>query len=174
LAEAQISDSKKAMFEHLVKKNMKRAYFVALGFLGSHDAAIDISQEAFIKAYKNFNKYDSERNFFTWYYKILKNLCLIFIRNSKNRKEERYLEYKNEELKTENPAAEFEKKDLIELMQKTLLEMDADDREIIVLKELANYSYKEIAEMLQIPVGTVMSRLFYARKKLSERFKRKI
>ena len=67
-----ISKKKTREFEMLVKNNMKRAYFSALGFLGSHDAAMDVSQEAFIQAYRNFNTYDTKRNFFAWYYKILK------------------------------------------------------------------------------------------------------
>src|SRR3989304_626021 len=92
--EPSISKKKKREFEVLVKNNMKRAYFSALGLLGSHDSAMDISQEAFIRAYRNFNKYDPKRKFFTWYYKILKNLCLNFIRDNKSRKEENYLEDK--------------------------------------------------------------------------------
>ncbi len=67
-----ISKKKTNEFEVLVKVNMKRAYFSALEFLGSHHAVMDVSQEAFIRAYHNFNKYDTKRNFFTWYYKILK------------------------------------------------------------------------------------------------------
>jgi len=56
----------------LVKDNMKRAYFSALGFLRSHDAAMDVSHEAFIREYRNFNKYNTTINIFAWYYKILK------------------------------------------------------------------------------------------------------
>jgi RNA polymerase sigma-70 factor, ECF subfamily len=72
-------------FERLVKQNMKRAYFVALAFLGSHDSAVEVSQEAFIRAYRHFNKFDKSKNFFTWYYKILKNLGLNFIRDGKKK-----------------------------------------------------------------------------------------
>jgi len=76
-----LSEKEKMEFENLVKANMKRAYFVALGFLGSRDDAVEISQEAFIRAYRNFKKFDSTKSFFTWYYRILKNLCLNFIRD---------------------------------------------------------------------------------------------
>jgi RNA polymerase sigma-70 factor, ECF subfamily len=78
-------------FERLVKQNMKRAYFVALGFLGSHDSAMEVSQEAFIRAYRHFNKFDKSRNFFTWHYKILKNLCLNFIRDNKKKRRRNFL-----------------------------------------------------------------------------------
>jgi RNA polymerase sigma-70 factor (ECF subfamily) len=72
-----IDHTAKAEFEKLVKANMKRAYYTALGILGSHDAAMEISQEAFIRVYRNFDKYDRQKNFFTWYYKILKISALI-------------------------------------------------------------------------------------------------
>ena len=76
-----LSVSLKEEFEMLVKQNMKPAYFSALGLLGSHDAAMDVTQEAFIRAYKNYKNYNNEKKFFTWYYRILKNLCLNFIRD---------------------------------------------------------------------------------------------
>ena len=79
-----LSRSEKMDFENYVKDNMKRAYYCAFGILGSHDAAMEISQDAFIKAYRNFKSFDRSKNFFTWYYTILRNLCLNFIRDSKN------------------------------------------------------------------------------------------
>ncbi len=164
--------TKKQEFELLVKKNMQRAYFSAYGILGSHDSAMELSQRAFIRAYKNFNRYDRSKNFFTWYYKILKNLCLNFIRDNKNRKEEPILEYKSEESVTETPQDLVEKEEMKQLLQKALSELEFEEREIIVLREFEGHSYKEISEMLNIPEGTVMSRLFYARKKLAGKMKK--
>ena len=169
-----ITGSKKKLFEMLVKKNMKRAYFSALGLLGSHDAAMDLSQEAFIRAYKGFGKFDESKNFFTWYYKILKNLCLNFIRDKKKAKEVTYLEFKSTDLQSNNPGSDIENKEMVVKLQQAINELNIDEREIIVLKEFENYSYKEIAEFLDIPIGSVMSRLFYARKSLSKKLKGKI
>ncbi|GBD86425.1 ECF RNA polymerase sigma factor SigW [bacterium BMS3Abin03] len=166
------SKIEKKEFEMLVAKNMRRAYYSALGLLGSHDAAMDLSQEAFIRAYKNYDKFDERRNFFSWYYKILKNLCLNFIRDKKRRKEEPILEYRNDELENENPQETVEKNELTELIQEALSELEFEEREIIVLREFEDYSYNEIADMLNIPAGTVMSRLYYARKKLAGKLKR--
>ena len=163
-------DTKKE-FELLVKANMRRAYFTALGILGSHDAAMEISQEAFIRAYKHFNKFDRDRNFFTWYYKILKNLCLNAIRNEKRHKHESFLEYENSKLTSEDLLKEYEKNEIIQKLQEALLRLDFEDREIIVLKVFEKLSYNEIAEILNIPAGSVMSRLFYARKKLAVKLK---
>jgi len=166
-----ISKKKTKEFEVLVKDNMKRAYFSALGFLGSHDAAMDVSQEAFIRAYRSFNKYDTKRNFFTWYYKILRNLCLNFIRDSKNRKEEFFIETRKNEVSQNNPGETLEEKEELEMLHNAINQLETEDREIIVLREFEGYGYEEISEMLNLPAGTVMSRLFYARKKLAEKMK---
>jgi len=167
-----ISKKKTKEFEVLVKDNMKRAYFSALGFLGSHDAAMDVSQEAFIRAYHSFDKYDSKRNFFTWYYKILRNHCFNFIRDNKNRKEEFFLESRKDVVSRNNPEQNLEEKEELELLHNAINQLEIENREIIILREFEGYSYEEISEMLNLPAGTVMSRLFYARKKLTENMKR--
>ncbi len=168
-----LSISLKKEFEMLVKQNMRRAYFSALGLLGSHDAAMDVSQEAFIRAYRNYKTYNREKNFFTWYYSILKNLCINVIRDRKRKEEIEFIEYRNIEQQGKL-IDEIENKELLQLLQDVINKLKFEEREIIVLKEFENYSYKEISELLGIPIGSVMSRLFYARKKLAENLKRKV
>ena len=172
LSAGTISKNKTKEFDVLVKDNMKRAYFSALGFLGSHDAAMDVSQEAFIRAYRSFNTYDTKRNFFTWYYKILRNLCLNFIRDNKNRKEEFFLESSKYKDSRNNPEQNLEEKEDLEMLHIAINQLEIEEREIIILREFEGYSYEEISEMLTLPAGTVMSRLYYARKKLAEKMKR--
>ncbi len=169
-----LSVSLKEEFEMLVKQNMRRAYFSALGLLGSHDAAMDVTQEAFIRAYRNFRSYNNEKKFFTWYYSILKNLCLNFIRDRKRKNETEYIEFIEDEHSQNKSGEAIENKELIEKLQEAIDELDFDDREVIILKEFEDHTYKEIAEILNIPVGSVMSRLFYARKKLAIKLKRKV
>ena len=169
-----LSVSLKEEFEMLVKQNMRRAYFSALGLLGSHDAAMDVTQEAFIRAYRNFKSFNGEKKFFTWYYSILKNLCFNFIRDIKRKNETEYIEFKEDVHSQSKPGDAIENKELTEKLQEAIDELDFDDREVIILKEFENYTYKEIAEILNIPVGSVMSRLFYARKKLAGKLKRKV
>lgn len=161
-------------FEILVKANMRRAYFTALGFLGSHDDAMEISQEAFIKAYRSFSKFEKDKKFFTWYYKILKNLCINFIRDKKRKKSDEFLEYNNSIELSLDIKDDFEKKEMLQKLEESLAELNFEDREIIILKEFENLTYKEIAEVLDIPAGSVMSKLFYARKKLAEKLKRMV
>ncbi len=159
-------------FEKIVKKNMRKGYYAALNFVGAHDEALELSQQAFVKAFKNFNKFDKSKNFFVWYYTILKNLCLNYLRDNKKKISiDLIIEHKAEESES-NPQLAAERNNLKELVQKALFELDAEDREIIMLREFENYSYKEIAEILQLPEGTVMSRLFYARKKLAKKLER--
>ncbi|NNL22699.1 MAG: sigma-70 family RNA polymerase sigma factor [Ignavibacteriaceae bacterium] len=172
--ESGIQKSNKEYFEMLVKQNMKQAYFTALGFVGSHDAALDLSQEAFIRAYKNFSKFDKKRKFFTWYYKILKNLCLNFIRDKTHKRENHFLEFDNETLRSDNLSEKIENSELISIMEQAIEGLDGDEREIIILREFEGHSYKEISEILNIPIGTVMSKLFYARKKLGEKLRSKV
>ncbi len=165
----KLTKSEKAEFEMIVKKNMRRGYFAALSILGSHDDAVEISQLAFVKAYKNFKNFDRNKNFFTWYYTILRNLCFNFIRDHK-----KFVAI-DSVLEMESPSREAdpqrlaEDKQKEELINQALNELNPEDREIIILREFQNYSYKEISDMLQIPEGTVMSRLYYARKKLAQK-----
>lgn len=173
-AENEMEISAKAEFEKLVKANMKRAYFAALGILGSHDAAMEVSQNAFIRVYRNFSKYDRSKNFFTWYYRILKNLCLNYLRDNKAHRKKEILEFETKESSSENAFDSFENKEMKLKLEEALFELDVEDREIIIMREFEDLSYNEIAETMNLPKGTVMSRLFYARKKLAEIFKRKI
>ena len=169
-----LSVSLKEEFEMLVKQNMRRAYFSALGLLGSHDAAMDVTQEAFIRAYRNFKNFNGEMKFFTWYYSILKNLCLNFIRDRKRKNETEYIEFAENEHSQSKPGEAIENKELVEKLQEAIDELGFDDREVIILKEFEDHTCKEIAEILDIPIGSVMSRLFYARKKLAVKLKRKV
>ena len=163
-----LSRSQKMAFEEHVRKNMKRAYFSAFGILGSHDAAMEVSQSAFVIAYRNFKSFNSEKRFFTWYYTILRNLCLNFMRDNKNRNTSRFFD--QIELKTSNEAtSSVERDETKEIIWNALYQLDFEEREIIILKEFENMSYNEISESLNIPKGTVMSRLYYARKKLAKK-----
>lgn len=167
----RLTSSEIKEFEIHVKHNMKRAYYTALGFVGSHDTAVDLSQEAFIRAYKNYGKFDRSKKFFTWYYKILKNLCLNFLRDSKISRKERVVESKTPLLSSDDPLNKIEREDLHVKLEEALFQLSEKDREIIILKEFQGISYKEISELLDLPIGTVMSKLYYARKRLAERLK---
>jgi RNA polymerase sigma-70 factor, ECF subfamily len=165
----------KQAFGYLVKKYMQRSYYIALGFIGSHDSAHDLSQEAFVRAFKAIKRFDPEKRFFTWYYQILRNLCFNFNRD-RARHARPFSEIDENEIKRipaiEETAAVVERNETQKLVWEAINQLKPKDREIIVLKDFQDLSYKEIAEMLQVPIGTVMSRLYYARAALKSKLER--
>ena len=162
-------------FGFLVNKYMQRAYYSALGIVGSHEAAVDLSQDAFVRAWRAIKGFDPGKNFFTWYYRILRNLCFNFIRD-KNRHARSFSETDEHEINnitdmTFDTEAVVEQNEMHQALWKGLEQLREPEREIIVLKDLQDYSYKEIAEILDIPIGTVMSRLYHARQALKAQLK---
>ncbi len=159
----------------LVKRHMKRAYHTALAMVGSHDGALDLSQDAFVRAYHAIKKLNTESKFFTWYYRILKNLCLNFLRD-KSRHSRPFSEMDEHLLErikddAEDASVALEKKQMQVQVWKAIHSLKPHEKEIIVLKDFEDLSYKEISELLDCPVGTVMSRLYNARQALKEKLK---
>ena len=157
----------------LVDKYKTRAYYAALLITGNRDDALDLSQEAFYKAFRAIRSFEPGRSFYTWFYKILKNLCI----NHYNRIKRRNIVFSDADesqgpslylSSSANPAEVFEHNEIRDLVWEGLMKLKKEDREIIILKEFQEMSYKELSEVLGIPVGSVMSRLFYARKKLAK------
>jgi len=166
----------KEAFGLIVKKYMHRAYYTALGIVGTHDGALDLSQEAFVRAYRSIKKVDPKRNFYTWYYQILRNLCFNFIRD-KARHARSFSEIGETSIQRlpdskKNALEIVEQEDLKEKMWTAIHELKENEREIILLKDFQDLSYKEIAETLDCPIGTVMSRLFNARKSLKKKLEK--
>lgn len=177
IARCQAND--KRAFGRLVEKYMERAYYTALGLIGSHEDALDLSQEAFVRAYRSITKFKPGiGGFFTWYYKILRNLCFNFRRDrAKRARAFSKIEARAGQLNeiadaNDDPAVIAERDEIKVIVWRAIASLKAYDREIIVLKDFQNLSYKEIAEALNCPIGTVMSRLFSARKQLREKVER--
>jgi RNA polymerase sigma-70 factor (ECF subfamily) len=162
----------KSAFEEIVRLYMPDAYLTALGFVGNEDDAKDLSQEAFIKVYQARNSFDAERPFYPWFYKILKNHCLNFIKRFMKKTEDLYYEDSPGQERfaspIPSPIEQLEKRERNAILRVAIGRLSDDHREIIVLKNFKGYAYKDIAEILQLPIGTVMSRLYYARKMLKE------
>ena len=163
--------SRKA-FEVLVNKYMKDAYYIALGFVGNREDAQDLSQEAFVRAFRNIKKIRPECGFFPWFYQILKNLCISHLRKKKHRKAASLdvegcpeAEAPNDNFSPEEIADRNEMKDKV---WQAIGKLDPKHREVIILRHFQNMSYEQIAEALFCNKGTVTSRLYYARKHLEE------
>lgn len=160
-------------FGELVVKYMQRAYYGALGLTGSHEDALELSQEAFARAYRSRASIDPQRPFYTWYYQILRRLCFNLGRDTKFRRnklaaETDWLIAEAESRQAQNPEMLLQQQQLTIRCQAGMKQLPDAEREILMLREWQDLSYQEIAGLLDIPVGTVMSRLYSARKRLAK------
>ena len=160
-------------FGVLVERYMRRAYFVALGFVGSEEDALDLSQDAFVRAYRAIRRFEQGKKFFTWFYHILRNLCFNFIRDRKKRayafshiSEHVLLQAADRE--NAGPDEMVLKKEMSEQLSRAIQQLTEIEKEAIILREFQEMTYQEMAQMLDCPIGTVMSRLYNARKHLAE------
>ncbi len=161
----------KNSFAELVKQYYQQAFSMAYYYVHNRETALDISQEAFVRVYRNIQHFDTSKSFAPYLFRIIKNLCV----NDLQRRRRRWLvfsDYARSDTDFEQniPAAAddaLERKERQEMVWRGLNKLPEQDREILVLKEFEDFSYKDISEALDIPIGTVMSRLYYARKKLA-------
>lgn len=163
-------------FGVMVNRNMKRAYFTALGLVGNHADALDLSQEAFVRAFRAMPRFDVNRKFFTWYYQILRNLCLNHLRRRNRHGEVNATENSQDSESTPpspahdiaDPAVLADRSELAVAVWRAVAQLKPEAREVFLLREVEGCSYAEMAERLGVPQGTVMSRLYYARQELKE------
>lgn len=168
---AQAGDTE--AFGQLVERHMRRAYFAALSLVGSREDALDLSQEAFARAFRARKSIDPERPFYAWVYQILRRLCFNFLRDRRTRL--RTLDAAGSWLAEEaadravlDPAAALERQEIRRAVAAAIDLLPAREREVIALKQFEGLSYKEIAALVGIPIGTVMSRLYSARQRLGQ------
>jgi len=148
----------KEAFGFLVERYQAQAVGHSLAILANREDARDATQEAFVDAFQALKKFDLARRFYPWFYVLLRHRCYKLIAKKH--------EAQNiEDAEIIAPQAGVSGEERLAL-EKALLSLSREDREIITLKYLDGFSYDEIAELLEIPRGTVMSRLFYARKQL--------
>jgi RNA polymerase sigma-70 factor, ECF subfamily len=166
----------KHAFGIIVNRYKKRAYFSALGFVHQHERAMDLSQEAFVKTWQAIKKIDASRNFFTWYYTILKNTCLNEIRkiSTSAKPYSQIASNTLEEIEDRgmDSSGAIEKDELKQTVWQAINQLKESEKEILMLREFQDFSYSEIAEILNCPQGTVMSRLYSARKALKDKLKK--
>ena len=145
-------------FRHLVETYQKRAVAHAVAILFDRGDAEDAVQEAFIDAFKAIGTFDTSRTFYEWFYVLLRNRC--YKMTAKRRPAENIDDVQL--LAAESGAVD----DTRLVIEKALHSLTLEEREIVSLKYFSGLSYDELATHLQIPRGTVMSRLFYARQRL--------
>jgi RNA polymerase sigma-70 factor (ECF subfamily) len=175
LDDAQLMDSVQQgnpmAFRVLVERYKKRAYFTALKLVGDPDDAYDLSQEAFIRVYNARRRYNKSHPFYAWFYTILRNLARNHLRKRSVRLEHaariRRIRKRNREISI-SPECIVEANETKKAVWAALEKLSYEHREIIILRHFEDMSYDEISKLLGIAVGSVMSRLYYARKKLRD------
>lgn len=167
-------------FRLLVERYQGRAYRLALRVLRDEESARDAVQEAFLKAYRSLDRFEGRSSFYTWFYRIVMNLCL----DAKRRQPAgRTVEW-DEQVAMQTPTAtgldavdpdyqratgpsgELERAELRDALRRAIEQLPDDARRTLLLREVDGLSYAEIAEALDIPKGTVMSRLHHARRRV--------
>lgn len=154
-------------FGELVRTHSQGVLNVVYRMCGNSDLAEDAAQEAFIQAWLRLSSYKQKASFRSWLYRIAVNTAIDMLR-----KEKRILPNSIEDLNlsssTPSPEIAAEKSERAELVREAVIKLPSASRSVLVLREYEGLSYQEIAEALEIPMGTVMSRLSYARKLLKE------
>jgi RNA polymerase sigma-70 factor (ECF subfamily) len=164
----------------VVEHYRERLYYAALRLVRNHDDARDLSQDAFVRAWQRIDQYDPRRPFYPWLYRIAHNLCLDYLRRAGTARqrsldqlvEEKNVQFRESGLPRDSPPQDVRERihsdQMAGHLRNAIDDLKPEFREIIIMKHLEHMSYKEIAETLEIPEGTVMSRLYHARKHLAK------
>lgn len=166
----------KSDFGKLVNHYYEMVYAVVYGVVRHHEQARDVTQEVFLKAYRDIQNFAGQSKFKTWLYRISVNAAIDLTRQRKPVESLDATDASDEEDrpalvipdKSSGPRENAGRRELRSLLEKAIEELSPDHRAVVVLREWEELSYEEIAETLGLQIGTVMSRLFYARKKLAE------
>src|SRR5205814_8242347 len=162
-------------FEELVARHRDKIYARAFSMMRNEEEAIDLSQEAWVKGWQRLRQFQGESSFGTWMTRIVINLCLDELRKQKRQRTES-IEELNEDsggverqmpVVTVNPTEGLERGELRQRIDRALGHLSYEHRTVLVLHEFQEMEYKEIAKTMGCSIGTVMSRLFYARRKLA-------
>lgn len=172
-------------FEGLIDLYQDRVYNLSFRLTGQEAKAWDLSQEAFMRAFKAIKDFKGESSFYTWIYRIVLNLHLNQEQSLQGKMEKRALSinYSKEEngrpilqeaisnRSVGNPSEETLRKEREQAVQAGIAALPANYRQVVLLRDMEGLSYEEIADMLSLPVGTVRSRLHRAREELKQRLK---
>ncbi|MBM7113184.1 RNA polymerase sigma factor [[Archangium] primigenium] len=176
----RVRDGDQRAFKLLVERYQRKVYAVALGMLKDKEEAMDVSQEAFVKVYKYLDHFKGDSSFYTWLYRITTNICIDVIRRrgTAGGPMEEFDESMTDLSETRigalgsrlgtNPQKSALRRELAEKIQEALATVPEKHRAILLLREVEGMSYEDLSRTLDIPKGTVMSRLFHARAKVQK------
>ena len=162
-------------FEELIARHRDKIYARAYSMMRNEEEAVDLSQEAWVKAWQRLVQFQGDSSFPTWITRIVINLCLDQLRRRKRQRAESIEEMDEESggverqmpVVTVNPTDRLERVELRQRIDRALSQLSDAHRTVMVLHEFEPMEYKEIAKTMNCSIGTVMSRLFYARRKMA-------
>ena len=165
-----------AAWETVVRQNWRKVFNVAYKFVGKHDEAEDLTQDIFLKIFKALNTFDRRANFQTWIISISRNLCIDHYRSVRKERQTIARDVDSSDLQPATPErgpyAQAEHQDLKAQLRQALEMLPVTLRTAVVLRDLQELSYQEIADRLGLPEGTVKSRINRGRIELAHQLKR--
>ena len=152
-----------AAWDQIVRMHWRKVFNLAYKFVGRHDEAEDLTQDIFLRIFKALHTFDRRANFQTWLISISRNLCIDHYRSLRKERETMARDVDAADLTPAStdrgPDRQLEQSDLKELVRQALAALPDNLREAVVLRDLQEFSYLEIAERLHLPEGTVKSRI---------------
>ena len=181
-ADAELVDraraGSEAAFQKLVEKYQRKLLAMALAMVKDGDDARDVVQDAFLKAYKNLASFQGQSAFYTWLYRIAMNLCIDRARHKARVGKVEFDEAVDRDEAGDSgisprrigfdPARALQDREIRERLNDAMAQLSPTHRAVLLLREVDGLAYKEIAEVMECSEGTVMSRLFHARKRMQE------
>jgi RNA polymerase sigma-70 factor (ECF subfamily) len=163
-------------WEQIVRQHWRKVFNIAYKFTGKHDEAEDLTQDVFLKIFKSLDTFDRRANFQTWLVSVSRNLCIDHYRSVRKERETIDRDVDAGELspvaQTVSPVAALEHRDRVELLKKALDQLPPTLRSAVLLRDIQELSYQEIADRLNLPEGTVKSRINRGRTELSRQIRR--
>ena len=165
-----------AAWDQIVRMHWRKVFNLAYKFVGRHDEAEDLTQDIFLKIFKALHTFDRRANFQTWLISISRNLCIDHYRSVRKERETMARDVDSADLmpvsRERGPHGELEQTDLRHLIRQALAELPPALKEAVVLRDLQEFSYQEIADKLGLPEGTVKSRINRGRLELARQLRR--
>ena len=167
-------------FQKLVERYQRKIFGLCYGMVRNQDDAMDLVQETFVKVFKNLDRFEGQSSFYTWTYRIATNVSIDYLRKHKR---QRTVDYDDGILRDDdvedagallpsrlglNPAKVYGRRELMEKIEEALGALSDHHRQAILLREVEGLSYQEIADVMEVSIGTVMSRLHHARKNMQK------
>ena len=169
-------DGDQSAWETIVRTHWRRVFNIAYKFVGRHDQAEDLTQDVFLKLYKSLDTFDRRANFQTWLISVSRNLCIDHYRSVRKERETIDRGVDASELSPASPeagpVAALEQRDRVELLREALGGLPESLRTAVLLRDIQELSYQEIADRLRLPEGTVKSRINRGRTELARQIRR--